>query len=400
MRLKNLIPTFLFSLPLFCSSVDARRRHREAGRHLALHEREVVSQRQYRPQRISSRDLIDICINLDAVVDGNPLLEELFVGLHLCLCLKERHTACFIVCLLTRLIQDLDIFLDTYVGLDILGLRALVEAELKTFFKSQPACDPLPAHAHRACTTEDPCSCTCDSGYIKSGGECVCPPPNSVCNGVCGHFPHGCGGRPSSLPRSLKKRAAQELTFADAQAYCGDKRVCGVPGDSDRAFECIDIKTSDDSCGACLYAHPWSQNSVTVGGQDCSTVSSPHALSHRCEDGQCVANECAKGYIAGTGGCVPSSRIIPRVALGAPVPVVLPSSATRIDSDTATHVTPDAPLASSTTDLSLSSTIGSLDNLSNSGTLSSLTSPSDSLKELTDLGSLSDLSGEFIYIYG
>lgn len=57
-------------------------------------------------------------------------------------------------------------------------------------FKSQPACNPLPAHAHRACTTEDPCSCTCDSGFIKSGGECVCPPPNSVCNGVCGYFPH------------------------------------------------------------------------------------------------------------------------------------------------------------------------------------------------------------------
>lgn len=88
---------------------------------------------------------------------------------------------------------------------------------------------------------------------------------------------------------------------------------------------------------------------------------------------------------------------MPRVALGAPVPVVLPSSATRIGSDPATHVTPDAPLASSTTDLSLSSTIGSLDNFSNSGTLSSLTSPS-SLKELTDLGSLSDLTGEFIYM--
>ncbi|KAJ3808330.1 hypothetical protein EV368DRAFT_13480, partial [Lentinula lateritia] len=132
------------------------------------------------------------------------------------------------------------------------------------------------------CTTEDPCACSCDSGYIKSGGECVCPAPNSVCNGVCGYFPH-------------VSRVSEAYSLLSTP-YCGDKRVCGVPGDSDRAFECIDIKTSDDSCGDCLYAHPWSQTSVTVGGQDCSTVSSPHALSHRCEDGQCVANDCANGY--------------------------------------------------------------------------------------------------------
>ncbi|KAJ3982459.1 hypothetical protein F5890DRAFT_367320 [Lentinula detonsa] len=367
MRLKSLIPTFLLSLPLFYPSVDALRRHRETGQRLPLvHEREVVSQRQHRPQHFSPRDLIDICINLDAVVDGNPLLEELFAGIHLCLCLK-----------------DLDIFLDTYVGLDILGLRALVEAELKDFFHSQPACDPVPAHAHRACTTEDPCSCSCDSGFTKIGGECVCPAPNSICNGVCGHFPHGCGGRPSALPRSLKKRAVQELTFADAQAYCGEKRVCGVHGGSEHAFECVDIETSSDSCGGCLYAHPWSQTSMPVLGLDCSSLSSPQAISHRCESGRCVVNTCAKGYIAGPDGCVPSSRIVLRMALGAPGPVILPGSDAIIDSSSS-NITPGAPTASSNTDVSSSNALGSLGSLNNftdAGATSTVLSTSSSGNE-------------------
>ncbi|KAJ3975659.1 hypothetical protein EV361DRAFT_462126 [Lentinula raphanica] len=321
MRLNNLIPTFLLSLPLFCSPVDARRRHK--GTSLAQHEREVFTQRQYRPQNLSSRDLIDICINLDAVVDGNPLLEGLFAGVHLCLCLK-----------------DLDIFLDTYVDLDLLGLRTLVEAELRTFFHSQPPCKPVPAHAHRACTTEDPCSCSCDPGYTKVGDECVCPAPNSVCNGVCGYFPHGCGGRPSALPRSVKKRVNQEITFADAQAYCGDKSVCGVPGGSEHAFECLDTKSNPESCGGCLYAHPWSQTNAFVAGTDCSTVSSPQAVSHRCENGQCVVETCAQGYIRGPGGCVPSSRIVPRMAFGGPGAASSPSSRSTSANDIIADLTP------------------------------------------------------------
>ncbi|KAJ3757126.1 hypothetical protein EV360DRAFT_31038, partial [Lentinula raphanica] len=128
------------------------------------------------------------------------------------------------------------------------------------------------------CTTEDPCSCSCSPGYTKVGDECVCPAPNSVCNGVCGYFPH------------------VKITFADAQAYCGDKSVCGVPGGSEHAFECLDTKSTPESCGGCLYAHPWSQTKAFVAGTDCSTVSSPQAVSHRCENGQCVVETCAQGY--------------------------------------------------------------------------------------------------------
>ncbi|KAJ4474370.1 hypothetical protein J3R30DRAFT_3251680, partial [Lentinula aciculospora] len=141
-----------------------------------------------------------------------------------------------------------------------------------------------PAHAHRECTTEDPCACSCDDGFTKVHGECVCPAPKSVCNGVCGNFPH----------------------VSYARAYCGEKRVCGVPGGSELAFECVDVKTSSDSCGGCLYEHPWtqpSQTSLAVRGQDCSSFSSPHALSHRCESSRCVVNTCAKGYIVGSDGC-------------------------------------------------------------------------------------------------
>ncbi|KAJ3824885.1 hypothetical protein F5880DRAFT_1505876 [Lentinula raphanica] len=285
MRLNNLIPTFLLSLPLFCSPVDARRRHK--GTSLAQHEREVFTQRQYRPQNLSSRDLIDICINLDAVVDGNPLLEG-------------------------ELTHDLDIFLDTYVDLDLLGLRTLVEAELRTFCSS---------------TLNHPANQFQLTRTVLAPLRILA---RALCNGVCGYFPHGCGGRPSALPRSVKKRVNQKITFADAQAYCGDKSVCGVPGGSEHAFECLDTKSNPESCGGCLYAHPWSQTNAFVAGTDCSTVSSPQAVSHRCEN----------GYIRGPGGCVPSSRIVPRMAFGGPGAASSPSSRSTSANDIIADLTP------------------------------------------------------------
>ncbi|KAE9402564.1 hypothetical protein BT96DRAFT_1017519 [Gymnopus androsaceus JB14] len=290
MRLKSLTPTFLLSLAVL--SVDALRRPQKS--HLAQHS--VVSQRQYHPQRVSARALIDVCVDLDAVINGNQLLEDLFAG-------------------------DLDLFLDANVELDILGLEAVVKAELNDIFKAQPKCaKPLPANAHRTCNS-DPCYYDCNDSFTRIGDQCVCSAPKSVCNGVCGNFPHGCNGHPSSLPRSLKKRVAQESTFADAQAYCGDKRVCGVFSATDNAFDCVDIKTSE-SCGGCMYAHPWSQSTLSARGQDCNTVVSRGTLSHRCENGECIPDACLTGYILGPDGCVLSSRIVPR--LGAPAGLAAP----------------------------------------------------------------------------
>ena len=49
-----------------------------------------------------------------------------------------------------------------------------------------------PDHATQCCSDSDPCDFTCDSPYVKEGDECVCAPPNTMCNGVCGDFSSVC----------------------------------------------------------------------------------------------------------------------------------------------------------------------------------------------------------------
>ncbi|THU85139.1 hypothetical protein K435DRAFT_393273 [Dendrothele bispora CBS 962.96] len=76
------------------------------------------------------------------------------------------------------------------------GQNSLHCCYLLYFDKHAPHCNPLPAHAHRACKSSNPCHFDCDSGYILVGHQCVC---------------NGCS-TPSPVPRALKARAASSDT--------------------------------------------------------------------------------------------------------------------------------------------------------------------------------------------
>ena len=96
-----------------------------------------------------------------------------------------------------------------------------------------------PAHAGPSCSIERPCDFTCGDGYTPSPAtgptDCICKPPYSECNGVCGNFPRGC----SSQSPSKGKR--------DNPTCATGKTICGVPNGGN-GYDCVDIKGDAESC--------------------------------------------------------------------------------------------------------------------------------------------------------
>ncbi|KAK0444221.1 uncharacterized protein EV420DRAFT_1007803 [Desarmillaria tabescens] len=240
----------------------------------------TLAQRQYHRQ---PRDLLDICLSLDADVllkgDILSLLPlDIFTGLNLCLCL-----------------QDLDIFLDTNVAVNLLGpdVKSLLETRLRALINTGGEhCDTLPAHSHRVCNNHNPCHWKCDSPYVQEGDQCVCPPPKTECNGKCGVFIRGCG---SAVPRSHKRRHAQITTLTEAQATCQTgETVCGVPNPKGKYdYECVPTACALDSCGGCTFPHPFG-SAQSSQGVDCNTI--PFLVTGLCRAGRCVVHKCRQGF--------------------------------------------------------------------------------------------------------
>ncbi|KJA21789.1 hypothetical protein HYPSUDRAFT_202698 [Hypholoma sublateritium FD-334 SS-4] len=295
--------TALFSL--FPSPVLSIHPHalsrREHGRSPAAH---VLTSRQHR----IARDLLDVCINANVDLAANAsqllglgsLLGDLNLGtnVQLCLCLK-----------------DLNVYLDTnddvqaLVGL--LGKNA-VSTIITALINTSPDARQctFPSNAHHTCNNSDPCHYECDTNYVQNGNTCVCAPPNISCNGVCGGFPQGCG---SSVP-SLK-RAESISTLSQAQSRCKPhETVCGVPGQvGTLAFECVDVQTTEDSCGGCVVPHSFTEASAQSLGKDCTNVF--HAKRSTCFESQCIVNSCSEGWIPNStkDGCIASPGSLSRM---------------------------------------------------------------------------------------
>ncbi|KAF5391000.1 hypothetical protein D9757_003973 [Collybiopsis confluens] len=255
MRLRNLFSTLVLSLPVFASAApEARSRHGTK----AVAKNPIVFHRQHRVQRLAQRDLIDICVKIDALVDGDALLKSL---------------------------------ISTFFSIPTLDWIFSISS-------------PRPRPSSIALLTS--------VGQFQHHAPCGTQAASADQNNCCSHKKH-CPCAPSPPPPSPLKRRA--VSFADAKAYCGDRSVCGVaPGSSShQEFVCVDTRTSAENCGGCIYAHPWALTDVG-SGIDCTKRSSPRALSQRCELSQCVVDVCAEGYIPSQDGseCVRPSRIVPR----------------------------------------------------------------------------------------
>ncbi|KAK7040758.1 hypothetical protein VNI00_009664 [Paramarasmius palmivorus] len=295
MRLSNrLISTFLFfllsSFSLLVPSVGAIRR-----RHSSKPENAIIAARQHHPRTPVSRDLIDLCINLDASLNLlPPLLKELLVGqADVCLCLK-----------------DLDIFINAKVkDLGILG-KLINVPELKILLNGlvrlhTPLANELRAYLILSCThkalnvlflltltTFAPTTIPATSTAMMALRELA--KHASACH------PRGCAMAcdPSPVPHARMARRSQITTLEAAKELCQGKEVCGVPSSkSKHAFECIDVKTTSDSCGGCVYPHPWETTETSLAtGKDCTALATSSVLRSTCQDSRCVVDKCQPGF--------------------------------------------------------------------------------------------------------
>ncbi|KAK7050472.1 hypothetical protein R3P38DRAFT_1758247 [Favolaschia claudopus] len=232
---------------------------------------------QYQPRP----RLIDICLNIpDLIVDllgpegllniggiGTTLNGLLGLGVNACLCL-----------------HDLDLYLKANVNVTLSSEQL---ADINTLINSRGnpnnQCETLPPHATRICSTANPCGIQCDKYYTLEYGNCKCLPPYALCNGVCGPPVAGCGA--SQYARSLKSRRAEISTYERAKLHCGKSEVCGVYGNPN-GWECLDVTSSPDSCGGCLYPHPFSSVSPASRGVDCRAISD----GMQCQNSKCVGS--------------------------------------------------------------------------------------------------------------
>ncbi|KAF8955041.1 hypothetical protein BDZ97DRAFT_1765558 [Flammula alnicola] len=274
----------------------------------------VLTSRQHRV----ARDLLDVCINVnvDLLADASQLLGlggllgplDLGSKIQLCLCLKASFFP-----------FDLDLYLDTNVDIQALvgllgknAVSALITALINTSPEAQQC--TFPSNAHHTCDNADPCHFECDANYVLQGDTCVCAPPNMSCNGVCGSFPQGCG---SAVPNSMKKRTESIVTIGQAKAICPhDAAVCGIPGrENTFAFECIDTKTTKDSCGGCMVPHSFFEAEPVrqSSGKDCSSIT--NVKSSSCSNGGCVVHSCNDGWLPSPTNdeCVPAGGFASRM---------------------------------------------------------------------------------------
>ncbi|KAI0081126.1 hypothetical protein K474DRAFT_1588492, partial [Panus rudis PR-1116 ss-1] len=149
----------------------------------------------------------------------------------------------------------------------------------------------FPDNAVSFCSKGTPCGFSCKNGYSPSSDkkECVCLPPFSICNGICGKF-KSC---PSSHPKSKREI---ELDIQKREAVC-DKGLtaCGIYGwnglSSKDAWECVDTNRDIESCGGCAIP-------LTLGtprGIDCTAI--PGVRDVSCHAGQCIVHRCSPGYV-------------------------------------------------------------------------------------------------------
>ncbi|KAI0266387.1 hypothetical protein BC834DRAFT_126187 [Gloeopeniophorella convolvens] len=273
---------------------------------LAAISQTAASQGRTLRQHAEPRALLDICISLDADVFANvdPLgiPASAFVGLDLCLCLSALPLA-----ITTSL--DLQTIAKVY-GEDLLS--SVLEALINTA-PNRHHCQ-YPPHSHSICEHGNPCGFGCEPPYIPYGTQCICPPPYSLCNGICGLFPHGCG---SSVPyrnrRSevhLQERTHGPRTHGDALATCANgEQVCGTSAGSS-GFECIDTARALESCGGCVIPNPFLLRSHQgQEGTDCSAL--PGVSDVSCNAGRCLIRRCKRGFeVTNTSdGCVPEGSI-------------------------------------------------------------------------------------------
>ncbi|KAF8880541.1 hypothetical protein BD779DRAFT_1761943 [Infundibulicybe gibba] len=275
----------------------------------------VLAHRDYMPpprsialrQRsaIHSRHLIDICISLDGSVIAKAAgLLGLLTDVHLCLCL-----------------EDLDIFLDTNVDIQLL-ITLLGKYRVSSIIKTLASVLFIYMWASltlsRSMILQDPAAADSPTtlialATIKTHATTIVTRHLLGAAMNCGSRPNGCG---SAAPRSLKSRARFISNLEEAQEYCGPKRaVCGVSTEvafDSYPFECVDLETDPESCGGCMVPHPFHESLAFSGRQGTNCYTQSNVLKASCFDSRCIVNKCKDGWTPNleTDQCVSAQSLV------------------------------------------------------------------------------------------
>lgn len=111
------------------------------------------------------------------------------------------------------------------------------------------------------------CSWECNAGFTRCGNSCI-DPAVSQCQ--------------SGMPAPKARRSSIPVCDAGAE-------LCPVPL---RGFECLDISSDLEACGACPFQ---------PGSVDCTTL--PGAEGVACASGHCDIQSCAAGWTLVNGEC-------------------------------------------------------------------------------------------------
>ncbi|KAJ6470568.1 hypothetical protein C8R47DRAFT_754572 [Mycena vitilis] len=193
-------------------------------------------------------------------------------------------------------------------------------------FSSRPDslyCEDCPADTY---SDSGATHCTnCDTGYgceaRSAPGQCKrkpgCPPGQALSNRVCNDCPrktYGPGGQSPCIacpkgynaPRGSSSCTAHPTPShyprAQEVSTCPrDHMLCPVYGST--SLECIDVRSSLESCGGCVEV---GTNSV---GQDCSAIK--NVVDVRCNLGRCEVSKCRANFEVSV---TQDSCVVPRTA--------------------------------------------------------------------------------------
>ncbi|KAI0646329.1 hypothetical protein C8Q79DRAFT_962113 [Trametes meyenii] len=234
-------------------------------------------------RRASSRrnNLQDTCVylNYTSILDINALdaFDDVPLDSGSCLCLRG----------IPGLVTDSR--LASFV--DVLGGTAVAEQALHLLVSASPFAQvcSYPPNSQPHCTGGNICGYRCNNPFTTVGNSCV---NNHVAGRELAASPTPLG----ILSKSRLTKRAAITNFAGAQSTCAaHETVCGAYDRAGRAFQCIDVNTSLESCGGCTVPNPFNHISVgTDTGVDCSAI--PHVDAVSCTSGICAVRSCRSGW--------------------------------------------------------------------------------------------------------
>ncbi|TBU48961.1 hypothetical protein BD309DRAFT_852760 [Dichomitus squalens] len=175
----------------------------------------------------------------------------------------------------------------------LLGTTSLsiMEQALGTYITDSPYSQTCiyPANSQPMCSADNVCGFSCTPPYTVTGDQCVLQEMERRTHESAPLIAYR-----KKTWRLVKRAEAPEVMIA--QSTCAShESVCDDVDGPVNGFQCIDVKTSPDSCGGCTVQSPLGDRSGSgPAGVNCTAISHADAVS--CASGKCAIHTCLAGW--------------------------------------------------------------------------------------------------------